>query len=80
MGLVSSILTLPFLPVQGVIKLGELIEQQVDQQLNSPMAIRAQLEEIERRRQAGLISEEEEAEAQQEILGRLIGGQATGAP
>ncbi|MCO5972539.1 MULTISPECIES: gas vesicle protein GvpG [Actinoallomurus] len=80
MGLVSSILTLPFLPVQGVIKLGELIEQQVDQQLNSPMAIRAQLEEIERRRQAGLISEEEEAEAQQEILGRLIGGRATGAP
>ncbi|GAA4602909.1 hypothetical protein GCM10023195_09300 [Actinoallomurus liliacearum] len=80
MGLVSSILTLPFLPVQGVIKLGELIEQQVEQQLNSPTAIRAQLEEIERRRQAGLISEEEEAEAQQEILGRLIGGPATGAP
>ena len=80
MGLISSILTLPFLPVKGVIKLGEVIQQQVEQELTSPMAIRAQLEELERQRQAGLISEEEEAEAQQEILGRLIGGQATGAP
>ncbi|GAA4622831.1 hypothetical protein GCM10023196_016610 [Actinoallomurus vinaceus] len=80
MGLVSSILTLPLLPVKGVIKLGEVIQQQVEQELTSPMAIRAQLEELERQRQAGLISEEEEAEAQQEILGRLIGGQATGAP
>ncbi|GAB3975814.1 hypothetical protein GCM10029978_060920 [Actinoallomurus acanthiterrae] len=80
MGLISSILTLPVLPVKGVIKLGEVIQQQVEQELTSPMAIRAQLEELERQRQAGLISEEEEAEAQQEILGRLIGGQATGAP
>ena len=80
MGLISSILTLPFLPVQGVIKLGELIQQQAEQELTSPMAIHTQLEEIEQRRQAGLISEEEEAEAEQEVLGRLIGGQATGAP
>ena len=80
MGLVSSILTLPFLPVKGVIKLGELIQEQVEQELTSPMAIRARLEEVERQRQAGLISEEEEAQAQQEILGRLIGGQAAGAP
>jgi len=79
-GLISSILTLPFLPVKGVIKLGEVIQQQVEQELTSPMAIHAQLEELERQREAGLISEEEEAEAQQEILGRLIGGQATGAP
>jgi cytochrome c-type biogenesis protein CcmH/NrfG len=79
-GLISSILTLPFLPVKGVIKLGEVIQQQVEQEMTSPMAIRARLEELERQRQAGLISEEEEAEAQQEILGRLIGGQATGAP
>jgi cytochrome c-type biogenesis protein CcmH/NrfG len=79
-GLISSILTLPFLPVRGVVKLGEVIQQQVEQELTSPMAIRAQLEEIERQRQSGLISEEEEAEAQQEVLGRLIGGQATGAP
>ncbi|MCO6003838.1 gas vesicle protein GvpG [Actinoallomurus purpureus] len=80
MGLISSILTLPFLPVRGVVTLGELIQRQVEQELTSPMAIRAQLEEIERQRQSGLISEEEEAEAQQEVLGRLIGGQATGAP
>ncbi|WP_433189525.1 gas vesicle protein GvpG [Actinoallomurus sp. CA-150999] len=80
MGLISSILTLPVLPVKGVVKLGEVIQQQVEQELTSPMAIRARLEELERQRQAGLISEEEEAEAQQEILGRLIGGRTTGAP
>jgi hypothetical protein len=79
-GLISSILTLPFLPVKGVIKLGEVIQQQVEQEMTSPMAIHARLEEIERQREAGLISEEEMAEAQQEVLGRLIGGQATGAP
>jgi Gas vesicle protein G len=71
-GLVSSLFTLPFLPVQGVIKLGELIQQQVEQELTSPMAVHARLEEVERQRQAGLISADEEAEAQQEILSRLI--------
>lgn len=80
MGLISSILTLPLLPVKGVIKLGEVIQQQVEQEMTSPMAIHARLEELERQREAGLISREEMAEAQQEVLSRLIGGQATGAP
>lgn len=79
MGLVTIILTLPFAPVRGVIAVGEIIRQQVEQELYSPAAIRARLEELQRRREEGLISEEEEARAQQEILDRLIDRRSTGA-
>lgn len=73
MGLVTFILTLPLAPVRGVVAIGEVIREQVEQEMYSPMAIRARLEEIQRRREQGLISDEEAARAEQEVLDRLIG-------
>lgn len=78
MGLVTFILTLPFAPVRGVVAIGEIIREQVGQEMYSPTAIRAELEEIQRQREEGLISEEEEARAEQAVLDRLMGGRPAG--
>ena len=72
MGLVSAILSLPLAPVRGVIWLGELIQDQVEQQLQSPAAVRRDLEEIDDAATAGRLSEEERKQAQQAVLDRTL--------
>lgn len=72
MGLVSAILSLPLAPVRGVIWLGELIQDQVEQQLQSPAAVRRDLEEIDEAAAAGRLSEEERKQAQQAVLDRTL--------
>ncbi|MGW4644804.1 gas vesicle protein GvpG [Sphaerisporangium sp. NPDC004334] len=73
MGLVKLLFGWPLAPVEALIRLGELIEEQVEHQLRDPAAVRRQLEEVEEARAAGLISEEESARATEEILQRMIG-------
>ncbi|MEU4675301.1 gas vesicle protein GvpG [Amycolatopsis sp. NPDC023774] len=73
MGLVTGILGLPLAPVRGVLALGELIRQRVEEELHDPASVRRELEAIEHARAAGEISAEDEAEAQQQALNRLTG-------
>ncbi|MET8159151.1 gas vesicle protein GvpG [Sphaerisporangium sp. NPDC005289] len=73
MGLVKLLFGWPLAPVEALIRLGELIEEQVEHQLRDPAAVRRQLEEVEEARAAGLITEEESAHATEEILQRMIG-------
>ncbi|GAA4214555.1 gas vesicle protein GvpG [Microbispora amethystogenes] len=77
MGLVSLLFTWPLAPVHGVIRLGELIQQQVEHELKDPAAVRRRLEAVEEARRSGQISEEEEAQAVEEIL-RLMSGPRRG--
>ncbi|MBF6469639.1 gas vesicle protein GvpG [Nocardia beijingensis] len=72
-GLVSSILSLPVAPVRGVIWLGELIQDQVDQKMHDPVLMRRQLEQIEQAAAAGQLTEEERKQAQQAVLDRMTG-------
>jgi hypothetical protein len=72
MGLLTSLLTLPLAPVKGVIWLGEVIQDQVEQQLHDPANVRRELEELEEAERAGKISKEEKDEAQQAVLNRMI--------
>ena len=68
MGLISGLLTAPLLPVRGVVKLGEVLRDQADQELYGRSTIRRELDELEEARAAGDISPEEETERQREIL------------
>ncbi|MFC4587190.1 gas vesicle protein GvpG [Sphaerisporangium corydalis] len=72
MGLFGVLFGWPLAPVQVLIRLGELIQEQVDQQLHDPAAVRRQLDEVEEALAAGRISEEEAATAMEEILQRMI--------
>ncbi|SEG99473.1 Gas vesicle protein G [Nonomuraea solani] len=68
MGLVGTIFSWPMLPVRGLIKLAEVIQDQVDRETRNPAAVRRRLEEIEAARAAGEISEEEERQAVEQVM------------
>lgn len=80
MGLLTLTLPLriPFLPVQGVIRLAEIIQEQAGQELCDPATIRRELEEAQRQREAGNISEDEMARIEQEVTSRLVRPQQPG--
>jgi hypothetical protein len=72
-----SLLTLPFklplLPLRGVIKLGELIQDRAEEELHDPAAVRRELEAIEEAQRTGKLSPQEAEEAEQHAVNRLIG-------
>ncbi|MFI6180666.1 MULTISPECIES: gas vesicle protein GvpG [unclassified Nonomuraea] len=63
----------PLMPVYAVVKLGELLRDQVERELHDPAVVRRRLEEVEQARAAGRISEEEEERAVEEILQGMVG-------
>lgn len=78
MGLLTLPLRLPFLPVKGVIKLTELISDEAERQLHDPARIRRELEDAQRRHDAGGISDEELARVEDNATKLLVGGLARG--
>ena len=78
MNLTSLLLGLPFLPVRGVIAVADVIRQEADRQMYDPASIQRELEDLADARAAGEITEEEEAERQQELLDRMIGPATAG--
>lgn len=74
MGLLTLPFRLPFLPVQAVLKLGEVLQEQAERQLHDPARIRRELDEAQRRYEAGEISEEEFIQIQDELASTLVTG------
>lgn len=64
MGPLTLLLRLPILPVQGVIRLAEVIGDEAERQLHDPALIRRKLEDAQRRHAAGEITDEELANAE----------------
>ncbi|MER6950175.1 gas vesicle protein GvpG [Nonomuraea sp. NPDC000554] len=80
MGLIGILFGWPVAPLRGVIRLGEVIQEQVEREMRDPAVVRRRLEEIERARAAGQISEEEEALEMQEVLQGMVGGPGQAEP
>jgi cytochrome c-type biogenesis protein CcmH/NrfG len=74
MGLITGLLGLPLAPVKGVAAVAEQIRQQAEEQFYDPATIRAQLEEVERQREAGILTEEEAVAWEDELIERLMVG------
>lgn len=78
-----SLLTLPFrlplLPAQGVIKLAELIRDEVDRQHFDTPAVQRDVEEAAQAAASGEISAEEASHRQEEALRRLMRPQSPAA-
>lgn len=72
MGLFTGLVTLPLAPVRGVTWLAERLQEQAEQELYDPAAIRRQLEEIADARAAGEMSDDDAAELEEELLDRLL--------
>lgn len=63
---------LPFLPLQAVIRLAGVIGEQAERELYDPMRIRRELEDAQRRRADGEISDEELSRIENEATGSLL--------
>ena len=72
MGLISGLLTLPLAPLRGTAWVAEKILEQAESEFYDEGAIRAQLMEIEAARDAGDLSDEAAAEAEDLLVARLI--------
>ena len=77
MELLTLLFRLPFLPVQGVIRLGELIEEQAEGEYHDPARIRRELEEAQRQRDAGEITDDELAQIQDELTSIMVAPSAS---
>jgi Gas vesicle protein G len=63
---------LPLRPLQAVIALAETIREQAERELHDPARVRRELEEAQRRAEAGEISGEELSAIENAAMSRLI--------
>ena len=79
MGLLTLPFRLPWLPVQGLVRLAQLIQEEAERTYKDPVTIRNELERIEEARAAGDITDEEAAQLQSEVVARLTEIRVSGA-
>ena len=72
MGLIKGILGLPTAPLRGVVAAAEQVRQHAEEVFNDPVAIRQQLEEVERQRVEGILSDAEATMWEDELVERLL--------
>lgn len=72
MGLLTLPLRLPLMPVRGVVKLAELIAEETERELYDPARVRRELEEAQRRRDSGEISDQELAQIEDQLASTLV--------
>jgi hypothetical protein len=65
---------LPVMPLQGVIRLAQLIDEQAERELHDPSRVRRELEEAESKRAAGEISDEDFSRVEEQATSSLIAG------
>ncbi|MFD0000574.1 c-type cytochrome biogenesis protein CcmI [Nocardia sp. NPDC127526] len=70
--MIGTLLTLPLLPIRGVLALAEILAEEVDKELYGMPAIRRRLDELQRQRAAGQLDADEYQRAEQEVLARLL--------
>jgi len=74
MGLVSGLLGLPLLPLRGTVAVAEQIRKQAEEEFYDPAVIRRQLEDVDRRRGSGELSDEEATAWEDVLVERLMQG------
>ena len=72
MGLITGILGLPVAPLRGVVAAAEQVRRQAEEEFYDPVAIRHQLEEVQRLREEGPLTEEEAIMWEDELIERLM--------
>ncbi len=74
MGLLTALVTLPLAPVRGTIWIAEVLLEEAERQMRDPAVVEQQLLEAEDAFERGELTEEEFAEIEDELLGRLLSG------
>jgi hypothetical protein len=76
MGLITGLLGLPLAPLRGTITVSEQVLQQAEDQFYDPADIRRELEQVDRLRAAGELTDEEATVWEDELVDRLMVGLA----
>jgi hypothetical protein len=71
-GLISGLAGLPLAPLKGVLAAAEQVRRQAEEQFYDPVAIRQELEDVQRRREAGELSPEDADAWEDELVERLL--------
>lgn len=80
MDLVTLPFSLPLLPLKGLIRLAELIQEEAEGQYHDPADVRRELEDLEDAHSRGEISSEDLYQAEIEAVERVVGPTAGSAP
>jgi hypothetical protein len=72
MGLITSLLTWPLAPVRGVAWIAEQVRQEAERQWLDPAALQEALDDVQARREAGLIDDDEADRIEDELIERLL--------
>ena len=72
MGLITGILTWPLAPVRGVAWIAEQVRQEAERQWLDPAVIQEALDDVQARRDAGLIDDAEANRLEDELIERLL--------
>lgn len=73
MNLFTLLFRLPFLPLQGLVKIGQIIQEQAEDQLYNPASVQRELEEAAEARAHGRMSDEEVSQVERAAVARLTG-------
>lgn len=63
---------LPLMPLQGFIRLAEVIRDEVEQEARNPASVRRQLEDIEEAEVSGEVSDRDVGRVEAQAVGRVI--------
>ncbi|MBO0844989.1 MAG: gas vesicle protein GvpG [Nocardioides sp.] len=75
MGLLTSLVTLPATPVRRTFAIAEQVRRRAEEAYYDPAAIGAELDEVDARRDAGEITDEEATALEDALIERLMEGQ-----
>jgi hypothetical protein len=67
-GLITGLLGLPLAPLRGTIWVAEQVLQQAEEEFYDPARIKAQLEDVDRARAAGELSDDEATALEDELV------------
>lgn len=76
MGLLTGLLTLPIAPMRGVTWVADQVRRQAEDEYYDPAELRRRIEDVEQMRAGGVLSEEEAEAIEDELVRRLLEGQA----
>jgi gluconate kinase len=72
MGLISGILGLPLAPLKGVVAAAEQVRRRAEEEFYDPATIRHQIEQVERMRAGGVLSDDEATAWEDVLVERLL--------
>jgi hypothetical protein len=72
MGLITGLLTLPLAPLRGVAWIAEQVREEAERQWMDPAALQEALDDVQARREAGLIDDAEADRLEEELIERLL--------